>query len=205
MDELYFYRTMEAITSLQQLDLSKKYSYQEYLTWQFQDVVELIKGRIMKMSPAPLLKHQIVAGRIFGDLEQYLRRKECSVFISPFDVRLPKKSETSDEQIFTVVQPDICIVCDPAKLDRRGCIGAPDMIVEILSPGNMARDAKVKFDLYEEFGVNEYWIVSPGDENVVVYLLEDGKYVLRGEYAEPCQIPVTALPNFSLDWSEIFT
>jgi Uma2 family endonuclease len=196
---------MEVITSLEQLDLSKKYSYKEYLTWQFKDVVELIKGRIMKMSPAPLLKHQVVTGRIFADIEQYLRRKECSVFIAPFDVRLPKRSENTDEQIFSVVQPDICIVCDPAKLDRRGCIGAPDMIVEVLSPGNMVRDAKIKFDLYEEFGIREYWIVSPGEENVVVYLLEDGKYVLRGEYAEPCMIPVTTLPCFSLDWSEIFT
>jgi Uma2 family endonuclease len=196
---------MEAITSLQQLDLSKKYSYREYLTWQFSDMVELIKGRILKMSPAPMMRHQVVLLNIASAIRHYLKKNTCQVFVAPFDVRLPRKSETSDEQIFTVVQPDICVVCDPAKLDRRGCIGAPDMIVEILSPGNMARDAKVKFDLYEEFGVNEYWIVSPGDENVVVYLLEDGKYVLRGEYAEPCMIPVTTLPDFSLEWSEIFT
>ena len=195
---------MTAITSLDQLDLNKKYSYREYLTWQFTDMVELIKGHIWKISPAPLMKHQLITGRIFADLERHLRRQNCGVFIAPFDVRLPRQSESSDEQIFTVVQPDICVVCDPQKLDRRGCIGAPDMIVEVLSPGNMARDSKIKYDLYEEFGVKEYWIVSPGDEYVIVYLLTDGKYVLRGEYAEPCQIPVATLPDFSLDWSEIF-
>lgn len=196
---------MEAITSLQQLDLSKKYSYREYLTWQFSDFVELIRGRIVKMSPAPLTQHQITVGRIFSDIERYLRRKACQVFVSPFDVRFPKKSAVGDEQIFTVVQPDICIVCDKNKIDRRGCLGIPDTIIEVLSPGNMDYDMKVKFGIYEEFGVPEYWIISPGDENIMVYLLQDGKYVLDKEYAEAGPIPIKSVPDFSLDWEEIFT
>jgi len=204
--DAYFYSHMMPITSLKQLDRSAKYSYQDYLTWEFSDVVELIKGRILRMIPAPTTKHQIITGRIFSDLENYLRRKQCQVFIAPFDVRLPRKSDHADEEIFTVVQPDICIICDEKKLDRRGCIGAPDMIIEVLSPGNFSRDAMTKYQLYEEFGVKEYWIVSPGEENMIVYLLEDGKYVLRGEYSEAGdQIPVTTLPGFALQWSEIFT
>jgi Uma2 family endonuclease len=147
----------------------------------------------------------VIVLNIAAAIKQYLRKKPCQVFVAPFDVRLPKKSETSDEQIFTVVQPDVCIVCDANKIDRRGCLGAPDMVVEILSPGNMSHDARTKFSLYEEFGVKEFWLVSPGDENVVVYHLQDGKFVLHKEYAEPGEIPVATLPGFSLEWSEIFT
>ena len=196
---------MEVITSIQQLDLSKEYSYRDYLAWQFDDMVELVRGRIMKMSPAPLTQHQIIVGRLISDIERHLRRKPCQVFVAPFDVRLAKKkSGSSDEQILTVVQPDLCIVCDPSKIDRRGCLGVPDMIIEVLSPGNMDYDTKVKFGIYEEFGVNEYWIVSPGDENVVVYHLQNGKYALHREYAEPGDIPIATLPGFSLEWSELF-
>ena len=201
----YIYLIIEAITSLSQLDLSKRYSYKDYLTWHFSDFVELIRGRIVKMSPAPQTRHQVVVLNIAAAIKQYLRKKQCQVFVAPFDVRLPKKSETADEQIFTVVQPDVCIVCDPNKIDRRGCLGAPDMVVEILAPGNMSHDARTKYALYEEFRVKEFWLVSPGDENVVVYHLQDGKFVLHQEYAEPGPIPIAALPGFSLEWSEIFT
>jgi Uma2 family endonuclease len=196
---------MEAITSLSQLDLSKKYSYKDYLNWHFSDFVELIRGRIVKMSPAPLTRHQVIVLNVASAIRQHLRRKPCQVFVAPFDVRLPKKSETSDEEIFTVVQPDICIVCDPAKIDRRGCVGAPDMVIEVLSPGTMNHDVKTKYGIYEEFGVKEFWLVSPGDENVVVYHLHDGKFALYKEYSEPGPIPVAMLPGFSLEWSEIFT
>lgn len=195
---------MEAITSIHQLDPSAKYSYRDYLTWQFSDMVELIKGRVRKMSPAPLAQHQIVVVNIVAALKQHLRRSPCRVFVAPFDVRLPKTSDTSDEQIFTTVQPDVCIVCDPSKIDRRGCLGVPDMVVEVLSPGNTAYDTREKYSIYEEFGVKEYWIVSPGEQNVAVYHLRDGHYELHAEYAEPGDIPVATLPGFALEWSEIF-
>ena len=195
---------MEAITSLQQLDALGRYSYRDYLTWQFSEMVELIRGRIRRMSPAPLARHQVVVLNIAAAFKQFLRRKPCQVFVAPFDVRLLKKSDTSDDQIFTVVQPDICVVCDPSKIDRRGCLGVPDMIVEVLSPGNTTYDSQVKYGLYEEFGVGELWLVSPGDENVIVYHLRDGKYVLYAEYAESGDIPVATLPGFSVQWSEVF-
>jgi Uma2 family endonuclease len=158
----------------------------------------------MCISPAPLTEHQQIAGRIFSDIEQYVRRKQCKVFTAPFDVRLPRKDATSDK-LYMVVQPDVCIICDPAKLDRRGCQGAPDTIIEILSQGNMVRDLKEKYSLYEEHGVPEYWIVAPGEQTILVYLLDaNGIYQLRGEYAAPGDIPVQSLPEFSLQWEEIF-
>ena len=104
---------------------------------------------------------------------QFLRGKRCELYHAPFDVRLSRTTPNGDASIETVVQPDVCVICDPAKLDERGCLGAPDWIIEILSPGNVARDTKEKFDLYEEVGVREYWMVTPEQKNVVVYLLAD--------------------------------
>lgn len=103
------------------------------------------------------------------------------------------------------MQPDICVVGDPAKLDDRGCVGAPDWIVEILSPGNTTRDTRIKFDLYEESGVREYWIVYPGVKTVAAFVLWEGQYQLTAEYTEPGPIPVATLPGLTLEWAEIFT
>ena len=108
-----------------------------------------------------------MATRIFN----YLENKKCEVFHAPFDVRLPLMGATENEAIYTVVQPDICVVCDPSKLDTRGCLGAPDLIIEIVSPNNAGRDIKEKYDIYEKAGVFEYWIVRPSDQTVEVYLL----------------------------------
>lgn len=119
-------------------------------------------------------------------------------------MRLVRQIPVSDEQVATVVQPDICIVCDPAKIDEKGCLGVPDIIVEVLSPGSATRDLRVKFDLYQEFGVQEYWMVSPGEQNLMVFLLQDGKYVADQDYSQPGAIPVRTLPGFSIEWSEVF-
>lgn len=193
------------ITDINQLDLSKTYTYADYLQWKLDEYVELFRGKVMRMSPAPLRRHQRIVGRIFSDIERHLRNRPCDVYIAPFDVRLPKKPDTSDKAIYTVVQPDICIICDPAKLDERGCVGAPDTIIEILSKGNIDRDLKKKFDLYEEHGVPEYWIVAPGIQNVTVYLRNaEGKYELRGEYDDKGEIPLQSLPGFALLWEDIF-
>ncbi len=126
------------------------------------------------------------------------------MYHAPFDVRLSKATPNGDASIETVVQPDICVICDPQKLDERGCLGAPDWIIEILSPGNTARDTKEKFDLYEENGVQEYWMVTPEQKNVVIYLLKDGRYQLLGEFYTPGLIPVTTLPELQMVWDEVF-
>lgn len=195
---------MPPITDLSQLDLTKTYTYADYLTWQFGEWVELIRGRIRQMSPAPQAAHQTISFNLNTIVGSALRGSQCRGFAAPFDVRLTTGGANGDAQIQTVVQPDLCVVCDPGKIDRRGCLGAPDWIIEILSPGNLARDTKEKFDLYEEAGVSEYWIVSPGERSVTVYLLAEGRYRVRGEYYEPGLIPVATLPDFSVVWDEVF-
>ncbi len=196
---------MEPITQFSQLDLTKSYTYADYLTWRFDEFVELIKGKVMRPMAGPSRLHQRYSGNIFSTIHQYLRHNPCQVYHAPFDVRLVKSGANGDQQIQTVVQPDICVVCDPAKLDDRGCVGAPDWIIEIVSPGNTSRDTKTKFDLYEENGVREYWIVYPGLKTITAYVLENEQYELTSEYIEPGPIPVATLPGLTLEWAEIFT
>jgi Uma2 family endonuclease len=167
---------MAPITSLSQLDLNQNYTYADYLTWQLDEFVELIRGKVKRMSPAPRVRHQTISFNLGASIKIALRGKHCQGFAAPFDVRLAKTTPNGDAQITTVVQPDICVICDPRKLDEFGCVGAPDWIIEILSPGNTAHDSKTKFDLYEENGVREYWLVHPGLKNVAVYVLGEGRY-----------------------------
>lgn len=165
---------MSNITSLNQLDLNGVYTYADYLLWRLEERVELFKGKIFKMSPAPNVKHQKISRNLTIEIGSLFKHKTCQLFSAPFDVRLPQNK--GDEQIFTVVQPDLCIICDSEKLDERGCVGAPDLVIEILSPGNSKKEMKNKFELYEEVGVREYWVVHPTEENVLVYVLENGEF-----------------------------
>ncbi|MEX0882546.1 MAG: Uma2 family endonuclease, partial [Cyclobacteriaceae bacterium] len=138
------------------------YSYADYLTWELEEMVELIKGKVFKAAAAPRRMHQKISVMISTKLYNYLENDSCEVYNAPFDVRLPYTSK-KNEDIFTVVQPDICVICDKAKLDEMGCIGAPDLIVEILSPGNNKKELKNKYEVYEESGVKEYWVIQPGE------------------------------------------
>ncbi|AMR27975.1 restriction endonuclease [Hymenobacter psoromatis] len=195
---------MEPITQFSQLDLSKSYTYADYLTWKFDEFVELIKGRLMQPMAGPSRLHQVYALNMAANIRQFLKGKKCQVYIAPFDVRLTTGGVNGDQQITTVVQPDICVVCDLTKLDDRGCLGAPDWIIEIVSPGNTARDTKTKFDLYEESGVREYWMVYPGMKTITAYVLDNDQYKLAGEYIEPGLISVATVPGLALEWTEIF-
>lgn len=159
------------VTDLKQLDLSKQYTYADYLTWKLKERVELLKGFIHKMSPAPNRQHQVIARNTFLSISNSLKKEKCEVYFAPFDVRL--SNEQDNEKTFTVVQPDICIICDESKLDYKGCLGAPDMIVEILSPGNTQKEMKAKFDLYEEAGVIEYLIIDPEHHSILQFKLID--------------------------------
>jgi Uma2 family endonuclease len=165
--------------------------------------VELIKGRIFKMSPAPTSDHQVISREISGQLWQFLKGKTCQVFSAPFDVRFPRKS-TEDKDILTVLQPDICVVCDPAKIDKKGCIGAPDIIIEILSPSNSEKELKYKYEVYEEAGVKEYWVVFPDEKTLLIYTLTDGKFVPSRLMVKSDVVTSAILPGFMLDLSEIF-
>ena len=194
------------IDNISTLDFNKIYTYADYLTWQLQERVELIKGRIFKMSPAPLRYHQEISRNLIRLFSAYLYKKPCKVFYAPFDVRLPSLQEQSkDENIYTVVQPDIVVVCDPSKLDRRGCIGAPDLIIEILSPSTAAKDVKDKFQLYEESRVKEYWIVHPEEALVDVFILNaHGKYHLKKMYTRNEALNIGIFEDFSIDLCDIF-
>lgn len=164
------------INKVSDIDFSRTYSYADYFRWQFADRLELIRGKVFRMSPAPSSTHQRLCGLIYVKLYEYLSDKTCEAFISPFDVRLPAAS-ASDEAIFTVVQPDICVVCDPGKIDERGCLGAPDVVIEILSPGNNSKELINKYKIYEEAGIKEYWIVNPEKKIIIVYTINGkGKY-----------------------------
>ncbi|MBC6612648.1 Uma2 family endonuclease [Hymenobacter sp. BT507] len=195
---------MPLITDISQLDLSQTYTYADYLTWQMSDFVELIRGKIWRMSPAPRVRHQKISFRLNTLIGTALRGSKCQGFAAPFDVRLKRSTPDGDAQITTVVQPDLCVICDPTKLDELGCVGAPDWIIEILSPGSMGHDSKTKFDLYEENGVQEYWMVDPGLKNIVVWVLAEGEYQIRGEFFAPGLVAVHTLPGVALEWEEIF-
>ncbi len=151
----------------------------------------------------PLDVHQLISGNLHVLLGAYLRRKPCQVRAAPYDVRLTTKGpNAADEAITTVVQPDLSIICDRTKIDRRGCNGAPDWIIEVLSPGTIARDWKDKFALYEENGV--LWIVAPGEQAISAFVLENERYRLVGEYAEPGPVPCATLPGLVLEWADVF-
>lgn len=193
---------MATITDLSQLDLNKQYTYADYLKWQFSERVELIKGFIKKMSPAPNRVHQTLVFHLSGILYSNHNFDGCNVFISPFDVRLPIKSKKKDT---TVVQPDICIVCDTSKLDDQGCNGAPDLIVEILSSSNARHDTDTKFRLYEEAGVKEYWIVQPQQKSILIYVLHDGCYIGLKPFSEDEIAQGRLFPNLKIDLNEVFS
>jgi Uma2 family endonuclease len=186
------------------LDINKKYTYADYLNWSFDETIELIKGVIYKIAPAPSLNHQRTSTRLIGLFFNYLKNKPCNLFHAPFDVRLPiKNNELSDEQIITVVQPDICVVCDEAKLEERGCLGAPDLIIEILSPGNSKKELQNKFEVYQESGVREYWIVQPVDKYVTIYSLnENGEYIGSKPYTEKFKSVI--FPDLEIDLETVF-
>ena len=196
------------------LDLTKQYTYADYLTWLDDKSRELINGFIHMMS-APLRIHAEVSYNILLNLGAILKQNKgkCKVYPAPFDVRFPKNGETADDKIYTVVQPDICVVCDLSKLDKRGCCGAPDMIVEVLSPSTNKRDFNDKFNLYEEHGVKEYWIVNPDSKNINVFILqENGKYDVgtiyeleeRLESGVDTKMPIHIFDNYKVDLKDIF-
>ena len=193
------------ITDINLLDLDKKYSYADYLTWQFQDKLELIKGKIFKMSPAPSTSHQKVSGNLHGMMWNKFKQHPCNLFAAPFDVRLlDKKKSSLDQEIYTVVQPDLCVICDEDKIDERGAIGAPDLVIEILSPGNPNKEMKYKYDLYEEAGVLEYWIVNPADKTVFIYVLKENQFIGMHPLIEEDTIQSRLFPELDFKLESIF-
>lgn len=192
---------MAIITNFSDLDLTKQYSYSDYLLWQFQERVELIKGFILKMSPAPSMVHQRISNNVSFELNNYFKRKPCDVFVAPFDVRLAISSAKKDS---TVVQPDLCIICDENKLDARGCNGTPDLIVEIISTNNSKHDVHTKFNLYQEAGVKEYWIIQPNDKILLVYTLVNDEFIGLKPQVEGEKIRSPLFPELDIALEDVF-
>ncbi len=185
------------------LSTNGNYTYADYYKWKIEERLELIKGWIYKMS-APTAKHQFVSMQLSVAFANFLRNKPCRVFAAPFDVRLSKNKSTKDEEVETVVQPDIVVICDLEKIDSRGCIGSPDLVVEILSPSNNKVEIKKKFDLYEENQIKEYWIVHPEEKTIIVYSLQNNKYIGSRLYGEDDLIVTEVLKGIEVKAEDLF-
>ncbi len=197
---------MEKILSLSQLDLKGVYTYADYLTWQFDQTVELIKGKILPMA-APSRRHQQISRDLNGILYNFFKRNPCEFYAAPFDVRLldKRKSAKANKDVYSVVQPDICVICDESKLDTKGCLGAPDLVIEILSPGNSKKEMRLKKLLYEENDVREYWIVDPEHENVFQFVLtEDGVYSPPKIFLDDEVLDCAIFPELKVILHEVF-
>jgi Uma2 family endonuclease len=186
------------------IKLDERYTYADYLQWAGGERWELIHGVSYNMTPAPPPRHQRVATELVRQIANFLTDKSCEVFAAPFDVRFPDNSG-ADAAVETVVQPDISVICDAGKIDERGCLGAPDLVVEILSEETAGRDEGTKFSLYERYGVREYWIVNPWDETVRVYALN-----ARGKYDFPVCVTKretarsSVIQGLAVDLGEVF-
>ena len=194
------------ITDINQLDVNGTYTYADYLLWRFKEQVELLRGKLFKMSPAPREIHQRVSMYLSGELYNFFKDKTCRFYSAPFDVRIPAKGAKgmTDNQIYTIVQPDLCVVCDLEKIDGRGCVGAPDLVVEILSPSNSRKDLKDKYEIYQEAGVPEYWIVDADDKAIYRYVLEGDTYIGLPPVSEGDVFHSRKFPEMEIDTRLIF-
>lgn len=181
---------------------SRRHSYREYRTWPEDVRYELIDGVAYAMSPAPARVHQRLAFELARQIADALEGAPCEVNVAPFDVRLPDADE-ADDDITTVLQPDITVVCDAAKLDTAGCRGAPDWIIEVLSPYTAAHDQTVKLAAFERHGVRECWLVHPTDRVVHVYTLSDGAYGRPAIHELQGQLVSAAVPAVDIDWAGV--
>lgn len=181
----------------------KKYTYADYLTWPDDERWELIEGIPYAMSPAPGMKHQSLSMDLSIIIGSYLKKRSCKVFAAPFDVLLCEQG-TADEEIKTVVQPDLVVICDLSKLNPKGCKGAPDLVIEILSESTAYKDQTKKLRLYEKHGVKEYWIVSPDAEYIMIYsyngqIFDKPRYYIAGDIVRS-----SVLTDLSLDLRDVF-
>jgi len=186
------------------LKKSTNFTYGDYVNWPDDERWELIDGYAYNMSPAPSRKHQKILRDLGLPIANFLVDKTCEVYYAPFDVRLPEANE-DDEDVITVVQPDIVVICDPDKLDDAGCRGAPDLIIEILSPSTTSKDMKTKLSLYEKHGVKEYWIVHPVDNIILVFKLSKNKMYGKPEvYTAEDKIKTAILEGLEIELDRVF-
>jgi Uma2 family endonuclease len=179
-----------------------RHTYAEYCSWPEDVRYELIDGQAYAMSPGPSRRHQELVGEVFRQVADALEGAPCRVYVAPLDIRLPRGNE-ADDDVDTVVQPDISVICDRTKLDDRGCRGAPDWVIEVLSPSSASHDQILKRALYERHGVREYWLIHPVDLVVTVYRLADGAYGRPDIYELKDTLPCGILPEVVIDWARV--
>jgi Uma2 family endonuclease len=187
-----------------QLKKAESFTYADYLTWPDDERWELIDGEAYDMSPGPGMRHQRIVTHLGAKLYAHLEGKPCQAFVAPFDVRPLASADMSDDEVDTVVQPDLLVVCDKTKLEERGVIGAPDLVVEILSPYTARKDLTRKFELYERVGVREYWVVYPDEKIIQVYRHEDGRYGQQHAVGPGDVLEVPWLDELELDVAAVF-
>lgn len=192
---------MAEVYNFSDLDLTKTYNYSDYLLWKFDERVELIKGFILKMSPTPSLIYQRVSQNLLDCFNENFKRKPCSFFVAPFDVRLPIKSSKKDT---TVVQPDLCIICDETKQDEKSCNGTINLIVGIISPNNNNHDIHTKFNIYNEAVALEYWIIEPYDKLLLVYTLKDNDYIGLPPQTKGENIKSPLFPDLNIALEDVY-
>lgn len=186
-------------------DLSGTYTAKDYLTWKVDDLMELIRGKIFKVSPSPVDAHQIIFSDLYAQMIRSAKLKGgCRIWQAPFDVYLIHPGEDW-QKTSNIVQTDLFINCDPSKIEKRGCMGAPDLVVEILSPGTRKKDLTHKYELYQEYGVREYWIISTEERMILPNLLNDqGKYLPQKPAVEGQILSPRDFPEIQVDLQELF-
>ena len=185
------------------LPQENRYSLADVLVWDEQDRAELVDGEIVMMAP-PSRVHQGIVTEIVRQLANYLKGKKCKVYPAPFAVRLFEKSGDKPEDVDTVVEPDVTLICDHSKLDDIGCKGAPDLAVEVLSPSSQRHDRLTKYNLYQRAGVQEYWIVDPESRTVQVSALDNGRYRVAEIYTATDIAKVGVLDGCFIELSKVF-
>ena len=178
-------------------EYNKKYTYTDYLTWDDDVRRELIDG-VPYMMAGPNSQHQKISRNLFRQFDRFLEDKPCEIYYAPFDVRL--NADTLDD---TVVQPDLIVVCDESKIEDAGCVGAPDLVVEILSPSTSNYDKTTKYDAYQKAGIREFWVIDPVKKTLAVHLLEDGIYITR-VYTKDDTVGVHVLEGCKINLAEVF-
>lgn len=183
---------------------TKVYTYKDYLTYDENERIEIIGGKIYNMSPAPSRIHQKIIMKVSNQLENYIKANNgsCEVYPAPFDVILINDNEDVNSSK-NIVQPDISVICDKSKLTDKGCTGSPDMIIEVVSPYNPSNDFVKKLNLYEKYKAKEYWIINPMKKNILVYTLTDNGYDMPNMYSFNDIVPVSIFREFNIDFSSL--
>ena len=180
---------------------NKIYTYEDYLKFPEDEIVQIIDGRISEVSPAPSRIHQEIIMELSAEIRNYIKSNNgsCKVYPAPFDVVLVDENQDAKESK-NIVQPDISVICDKNKLTDKGCTGSPDMIVEIISQYNPRNDYIKKLNLYEQFKVKEYWIVNPMKKNILVYTLTENGYGMPDMYTFNDIVKVNIYDNLEIDF-----